>query len=370
MDEKLVRLYYQYNSWWKEKGIPSRFRFPYKRKLFYEILRLVNKNQNVILVGPRRVGKTVLLHQFIQYLLESGCNPGNIFYLACDDPSLSVIEHPVHDAVEFLERIVFKKSLRDVKERFYLIFDEIQGIKKWAEYFKKYIDLGYPVSFLASGSSSIKIVKTSRESLVGRAVELTAYPFSFKEFLELRYKEIFEFGRLEPVNIFERKKFETMADFIYSDGLRKIDIIKRGLEDYFVYGGFPEVYTMGVSEAMHYLKNQVIERILFRDIPEVIEIRNPRLFQQILTFISSESANIVNYSNLSSKFASRYETISSYLFYLESAFLINILKKYSRGGLSMAKSWPKIHIQDPALANAMLNLGRDILINHEIMGCW
>jgi hypothetical protein len=87
-----------------------------------------------------------------------------------------------------------------------------------------------------------------------------------------------------------------------------------------------------------------------------------------LTFVSSESANIINFTNLSSKFSTRYETISTYLLYLESAFIINILKKYSRGGLAKAKSWPKVHIQDPAFTNCMLNLGRDVLTRSEIMG--
>jgi predicted AAA+ superfamily ATPase len=366
MEERLVRLYHQYNPWWEEKEIPAKFRFPYKRDLFSRIVNLTRKGQNVILVGPRRVGKTVLLYQFIQSLLAQGFDPNRIFYLAGDDPSLVAQEHPVSDAIEFLEKIIFQKSLREMGGKFYLIFDEVQGIKKWAEYFKKYIDLGYPICFLASGSSSITVVKTTRESLVGRAMEIITYPFSFKELLELKYN--FELLKIETVDIFNKEKFISQANLLYKEGLKKIDIIKRAVGDYFIYGGFPETYRMQVSEVMSYLKTQVVERVLFRDIPDVVEVRNPHLLQQILTFVSSESANIINFTNLSSKFSTRYETISTYLFYLESAFLINILKKYSRGGLAKAKSWPKVHIQDPAVTNCMLNLGRDIFTRSEILG--
>jgi predicted AAA+ superfamily ATPase len=140
------------------------------------------------------------------------------------------------------------------------------------------------------------------------------------------------------------------------------------MEDYFIYGGFPETYQMPANEAMSYLKTQFVERVLFRDIPEVVAVRNPHLLQQLLTFLSSESANIVNFTNLGSRFSARYETISAYLFYLESAFLISVLRKYSRGGMSRAKSWPKIHLQDPAVTGSMLNLGNEVLTRPGILG--
>lgn len=366
MEEKLARLYNQHNPWWEKKEIPSKFRLPYKRALFNRIVNLTQKGQNVILVGPRRVGKTVLLYQFIQSLLTQGLDPHRIFYLAGDDPSLLVQEHPVSDAIEFKEKIIFRKSLREVGGQFYFIFDEVQGIRKWAEYFKRFIDLGYPICFLASGSSSLKMVKTTKESLVGRAMEVIAYPFSFKEFLELKYN--FEHFEPEPVDIFHREEFSSRANVLYKAGLKRIELITRAMGDYFIYGGFPETYQMPANEVMSYLKTQVVERVLFRDIPDVVALRNPHLLQQLLTFLSSESANIVNFTNLSSRFSARYETISAYLFYLESAFLICILKKYSRGGMARAKSWPKIHLQDPAVIGSMLNLGREVLTRPEILG--
>lgn len=366
MEEKLARLYNQYNPWWEKRGIPQKYQFPYRRELFGKIVDLVRQGQNIILVGPRRVGKTVVLYQFIQFLLDEGVDSKRIFYLAGDDPSLTAEEHPVADAVRFLEKIVVGKSLRDEKEKYYLIFDEIQGIEKWAEYFKKYIDLGYPLYLLASGSSSIKMIKTTRQSLIGRAIEVTAYPFSFKEFLSLKYN--FSFPQASPLDIGQPQIIKDQVESLYREGLGKIDLVKKALEDYFIYGGFPETYRMPESEVASYLKTQVIERVLFRDIPDVVEIRNPHLLQQILTFISSESANIINFTNLSSKFSARYETISTYLFYLESAFLINILRKYSRSGLTRAKTWPKVHIQDPALTCAMLNLEREIFTRPQILG--
>ena len=185
IEEKTVRLYQQYNPWWATAKIPGKFSFSYKRSLFEELKKTIRRQKSVTLVGPRRAGKTVLLYQFIEFLLDRGIEPQKIFYLACDDPSLTVAEHPVADAINFLEEIIYQKSLLRKKGRFYLIFDEIQGVPKWAEYFKKYLDLGYPIRFFASGSSSIKMIRTSKESLVGRGVEIQVLPFSFKEFLQL-----------------------------------------------------------------------------------------------------------------------------------------------------------------------------------------
>lgn len=366
MNEKLAAIYHQYNPWWEGKDIPSKYRFPFKRELFNKINKLAQKGDSTILIGPRRVGKTVLLYQFVQSLLEGGFEPRRIFFLAGDDPSLVIREHPVSDAISFLEEFVFKKSLRELGGRFYLIFDEIQGIKRWAEYFKKFLDLGYPVCFLASGSSSIKMVKTTRESLVGRATEILTLPFSFREFLRLKYG--LDPPAAEPFDLLNPDDYAARLDSVYREGLDRIETIGKAMNAYFIFGGFPETYTMPENEAADYLKNQVVERVLFRDIPEVIELKNPYLLQQLFNFVSSETANIASFANLCSRFAARYETVSAYLLYLESAFLINILKKYSRGGMAPARSWPKVHIQDPAVANAMMNLGDQLFARPDIQG--
>lgn len=368
VEEKTVRLYQQYNPWWATTKLPKKFRFPYERPLFGELKKIIKKQKSVTLVGPRRAGKTVLLYQLIEFLLGQGVDPQRIFYLGCDDPSLAIVEHPVADAIDFLEKIIYRKPLLEKRGTFYLIFDEIQGVSKWGEYFKKYIDLGYPVRFLAAGSSSIKMIKTTKESLVGRGVEIRVLPFSFGEFLQLTKKDVFGKEQWSLIDIFNRKDFEKGAQIIYQKGIKKTEELRRSLEEYLIFGGFPETYGMSFSEANSYLKTQVIERVLFRDIPEVVDVRNPELLRQLLIFLSNETANVVNFTNLCSKFASRHETISSYLFYLESSFLINILKKYSRGGLARAKSWPKIHVGDSAVVNAMLNLEKEILVKPALLG--
>lgn len=367
-EEKTLRLYQQYNPWWTTGKVPGKFHFPYKRFLFRQLKRAVKDQKSVILVGPRRAGKTVLLYQLIENLLNQGVDPQKIFYLACDDPSLAIAEHPVADAIDFFEKIIYQQSLLKKQGRFYLIFDEIQGLPKWAEYFKKYADLGYPVRFLASGSSSIKMIKTTKESLVGRGVEIQVLPFSFSEFLQLTNENVFKEKQRPLINIFKRNELEKEARILYKKGIKRIEVLENSLQKYLVFGGFPETYGMSFQEANSYLKTQVIERVIFRDIPRVVEIRNPELLRQLLIFLSNETANVVSFSNLCSKLASRYETISSYLFYLESSFLINILKKYSRGGLARAKTWPKIHIGDPAIVNAMLNLEKEILSKPELLG--
>lgn len=133
-------------------------------------------------------------------------------------------------------------------------------------------------------------------------------------------------------------------------------------------GGFPETYTMTLEERVDYFKKEVVERVIFRDIPEITKIKNPNLTVRLLTFSSYETGNIISFKNLSQKLGARFETIIEYLFYLESSFLITLFKKFSRGGLTIAKSRPKICVNDSSLIFALTGKKEIIFGEKEFLG--
>lgn len=354
------KIYIDYNPWWEGKTIPSKYIFNTKRRLFGIIKKNIEKSNIISLVGPRRVGKTVLLYQLIESFLKQNIDPKNIFYLSCDDPSIIVEKHIVEDSLDFYEKNIIQNSIKNMRKTIYFFLDEIQKSERWAEYLKKYVDLGYPVKFVVSGSSSIKMIKNSRESLVGRSKEYVLPPLSFSEFInwEEEKLEAFEFN---PLNF---DQLRSLYKKLFVNKRKYFLVFNRFIRK----GGFPETYSMSWRERSDYLKKDVVERVIFRDIPETTKIKNPNLTARLLTFSCYETANILSFQNLSQKLAARFETVSEHLFYLEYSFLISLLRKFSRGGLAVAKSQPKVHGIDPSLILALANKDEVIFTERDFLG--
>jgi uncharacterized protein len=82
-EEKLLNLLIQYNPWWKDVPISEKTAPPHHRVAYYEAERLLlhkDLRRFVILSGARRVGKTTIMYQLIQYLLQNGVPARNIVY--------------------------------------------------------------------------------------------------------------------------------------------------------------------------------------------------------------------------------------------------------------------------------------------------
>lgn len=92
-EEKLLNLLIQYNPWWKGIPISEKNAPPQKRFAFYEARKLLlhqDLRRFVVLSGARRVGKTTIMYQLINELLEKGIKERNIVYLSFDNPILKL----------------------------------------------------------------------------------------------------------------------------------------------------------------------------------------------------------------------------------------------------------------------------------------
>jgi len=163
------------NPWWEDpedvrwKSSPKRVYFP----PFYELVKKADVNRAVVLMGPRRVGKTVMAYQAIAGLMEEGVKPENILYIPLDNPvyagmSLEQI------LLTFLEINNAPKS-----ETVCLFFDEIQYLKNWEVHLKSLVD-SYPQHrFTATGSAAAALKLKSAESGAGRFTDFILPPLTF-----------------------------------------------------------------------------------------------------------------------------------------------------------------------------------------------
>ena len=150
-----------FNHWWKSGRVKKEFSPKYKRKLFYEIIKYMDKRQILALVGLRRTGKTTLLYQLIQHLIEQGINPFNILYFSFDEEDVSVEE-----ILDYYEKEILKKDLSN--EKVFLFFDEIQKLNNWEDKLKILYDLYPKMKIIVSGSASINLLFKGKETLAGR----------------------------------------------------------------------------------------------------------------------------------------------------------------------------------------------------------
>jgi len=364
MNEELYQLY---NPWWQKTGIPDIYRFPTKRETFSLLQNeLKKKNRRAVsLIGLRRTGKTVLLYQLIEHLLKKQkVNPNHIFFLKTDDPSIRVEENVIADFINYIEKLHLTTPLANLKKPIYVFLDEIQKIEDWGEYIKKYYDLGWPIKFFISGSASIKIVKTTRENLAGRAKETILSPLFLRELFnwqgnnlqKLESQEIFKFGVFRKRASLLHKKCKPVS---YNMGIL--------LNQYLLKGGFPQLHTDLNLESTEYIKKEILERTIFRDIPEITKIKNPFYLQQILVLLAKETSSITVFREISRKLGIKYETLTKHIFYLENSFILMVLRKYSRGGISQAKAQQKIHLTSSGITTALNNLKNKIEPN-ELLG--
>ena len=116
-----------------------------------------------------------------------------------------------------------------------------------------------------------------------------------------------------------------------------------------------------------YIRELVVKKIIYRDIPTIFEIRRKDILFEIFRYACSNSSNLFEIKNLCNVFKADYETISNYLFYLQSAFLIKVTESYSRSLAKRIRRNKKIHITHPSIAFAVLSYDRNMLIE-KILG--
>ena len=162
----------------------------FRRAIFRRLYRLLQQGltPGVVLRGPRRVGKTVLLRQLMEQLRRDGVPPERILYVAFDElPTLAKLREPVLEIARWFEEHVLQQSFNDAARASrpaYLLLDEVQNLRTWAPQLKHLVDM-HGVRVLLTGSSSLRI-EAGRDSIAGRVETVTLGPLLLREIAELR----------------------------------------------------------------------------------------------------------------------------------------------------------------------------------------
>lgn len=176
------------NPWWRGEPLPPlppthRWAFPVARQRLKEGLA-----KATVISGPRQVGKSTLVLQTIQALLEEGVPPSHIFYIQFDElPQLLRIEEPILRLADWFETARLGKSFNQAAQdgqQAYLFLDEVQNLEAWAPQLKFLVDSS-AVRVMVTGSSALRI-EQGRDSLAGRISTLEMGPLFLREIAEIR----------------------------------------------------------------------------------------------------------------------------------------------------------------------------------------
>ncbi|MDI6808292.1 MAG: ATP-binding protein [Candidatus Eisenbacteria bacterium] len=311
-----------FNPWWRDGKVPPGL-LGRKRKIFGEIMKYLDKRQIVLLTGLRRVGKTTLMYQIINNLLRKGVSPYNILYFSFDE-----MRYDIESIVKQFEADILRDDI--LKNKVFIFFDEIQKLDDWPSKVKLLYDANPKAKIFLTGSAQISMWRGTRESLAGRFFDLVLKPLDFEEYLDFKGIEIDR----DREKVFEKD-------------------LKRHMNGFLKTGGFIEALDLDEHMLRKYLKESLLERVIFVDIPQTFKLDLPELLMKLFAITASRPGFYLDYRNLSDDLKVDQRTIASYVSYLEYALFLQKLYNYSPNLLTSEKKVKKLYPSNTAFTLAL-----------------
>lgn len=227
------------NPWWRGERIAGLE--PRKRFAYTQVMRYLKEGLAPVTVlrGPRQVGKTTLLNQVVQALLDEGVPANNILRIQFDElPSLRKLDEPISELTRWYAENQIGRSLNaalSAGQPIYLFFDEVQNLHDWAPQIKYLVDMNKGLRVLVTGSSALRI-EAGRDSLAGRITTLEMGPLLLREIAEWRTGETIP--SLLP-NGHSQMKEKSFWEEVRSNGLQFIGQRNLAFHAFSERGAYP-----------------------------------------------------------------------------------------------------------------------------------
>ncbi len=349
--EKIDRLLLD-NPWWETGEVPISIGGLTPRDYLAPFSALVMQHQprrSVVLMGPRRVGKTVLIHHLIKQLIETAAVPAdNILYVSVDTPVYTGI--PLDIFVQYGLSVAKVHSDKPC----YFFFDEIQYLKNWEIQLKSLVDTYPNIKFIVSGSAAAALRLKSTESGAGRFTDFLLPPLTFAEFL--KFREV------------EDELIEEIASDTDAYKCTDINRLNENFIDYINYGGYPEtVFSEEIrANPARFIKSDILDKVLLKDLPSLYGIRDIPELNRLFTTLAYNTGEEVSMGGLTQSSGVNKETVRRYLDYLEAAFLIKRIRRIDKTGKHFQRDRQfKVYLTNPSLRTALFG---PVSSDHEDMG--
>jgi predicted AAA+ superfamily ATPase len=290
----------------------------FKREYSFE------KNLNYVLVGLRRAGKSYLLYERIQQLMKEGHSEEEFLYFNFEDDRLLNIQ--VSDLNTILTSY---QEMFDYKP--FVFLDEIQIIDGWEKFARRLADQNYHVYI--TGSNAKMLSSEIATTLGGRFQIKEVFPLSFREML-----------RSKGIDV-DDKNFEY----------KNATSINKYLEEYFRFGGLPEVGN--VQDKRSWL-NGLYGKIFFGDLLTRYSIRNDKALKFVVQKLAESIKQPISYSRIVKMVSSigtkiSTETVIDYLGYMNESWLLIPISNHASKFVEKASN-KKYYFIDNGILNLFL----------------
>lgn len=282
-----------------------------------KIIPFIDKNLIKVIVGQRRVGKSYLLYQIIDYIKQKNLS-ANIVYINKERYEFNEIKN-YEDLIKYCN-VHFSENKKN-----YLFIDEIQDIENFEKALRHFYT-DPKVDIYCTGSNAKLLSGELATFLSGRYIEIKVYGLSYLEFLQFH----------------------------------KLENKKESLDKYLKIGGLP--YLINLSQnfdvIFEYLNN-IFSTIIYKDITARYNIRNHQFLENLVHYLASNTGSLISAKKISDYLKSQNikmspQIVLDYLSYLRNAFLVFKVKRTDLTGKKIFETNEKYYFEDIGLKNAII----------------
>ncbi len=289
-------------------------------RIYQDLNQFLKPNKALVIFGPRQVGKTTLLQDFLtgtklKYKLDTG-----------EDVRVQ----------EALSSRNIDKLLEYASGYDLLAIDEAQKIKQAGEALKILIDKKPNLRVIVTGSSSFELAGQIGEPLTGRKITLTLFPISQQELSKL----------YNPREL------------------------KNKLEEFLIYGSYPEVLTAKSNDEKKRIIGEIAGSYLLKDILELDKVKNSKILLDLLRLLAFQIGNEVSLSEIARQIGLDYKTVARYIDLLEKSFVIYNLRGFSRNLRKEITKKSKYYFYDTGIRNAVIANFNPLELRDDIGKLW
>lgn len=269
---------------------------------------LVPLSHVVIISGVRRCGKSTLMRQILKKHYED-----NIYFVDFEDERF--VRFTTEDFNLLYETLIELYGLKHV-----FFFDEIQNIENW-ELFVRRIHREKNKVFITGSNASLLSSELSTR-LTGRHIALELLPFSFREYL-----------RFHQITYTEKSFLITQEKAL----------LKKSFNEFLEEGGMPEY----LEHKNPLILSTIYENILYKDVIARYGIKEIKAIRELALDLLSNIAAPLSYTKLKNNLnLGSVNTVKNYIHYLEKAYLIFTLDRFSFSVSQQTLSQKKVYAID------------------------
>jgi len=289
-------------------------------KRAYNLEKLIKKGKVLIVYGPRQVGKTTLIKDFL--------DKTNLKYRYDTGDS--------HQIARDLSKCTYDSTDNHVGKYELIVIDEAQKVPNIGNALKLMVDRHPEVFYIVTGSSSFDLANKTGESLTGRKRILSLYPISH---------------------------LELNMDFAPSE-------IQNNLSKYLIYGSYPEVLMTNLDEEKEEILKLLTNSYLIKDILEFDRIKSSEKIYALLKLLAFQVGSEVSVNELARQLEIDTKTVLYYLDLLEKSFVLFSLSGFSRNLRKEVTKMSKYYFFDNGVRNALISSFNKMEDRNDVGQLW